>query len=56
MKSHGGADAVAVAAAIDLAARLSNKSWSDAEARDPQPGNGSVPAASERALANRGVA
>ncbi len=56
VKSHGGADAVAVAAAIDLAARLSNKSWSDAEARDPQPGIGAVPAASERALANRGVA
>ena len=56
VKSHGGADAVAVAAAIDLAARLSNINWGYEEIRDPQPGNSVAPAAAGDVLASRDIA
>ena len=56
VKSHGGADAVAVAAAVGLAARLSTISWGGEEIPDPQSGNGDVPAASDGAPASRDVA
>ena len=56
MKSHGGADAVAVAAAIDLAARLSNKSWGEEEAEDAQSGDSIAPAAADGTLASRDIA
>ena len=56
VKSHGGADSVAVAAAIDLAARLSNINWGYEEVRDPQPGNSVAPAAAGDVLASRDIA
>ena len=56
VKSHGGADAVAVAAAIGLAARLSTKNWGDEEVREPQHENRFVPAAAESGLASRNIA
>lgn len=56
VKSHGGADAVAVAAAIDLAARLSNKSWGKEETGDAQSRSSVAPAAADDALASRNIA